>query len=43
MLETPLSTPMDLVVVSRAIKPCVDFCWLKFFDFRFFKESSAAA
>ena len=43
MLDTPLPTPMDLVVVSRAIKPSVDFCWLKFFDFRFFKESSAAA
>ena len=43
VFETPLTTPMDLVVVSRAINASVDFCWLKFLDFRLVKDLSAAA
>ncbi len=42
-LDAPLKAPMDLVVVSRAIDASVDYCWLKFLDFRFVQELGAAA
>jgi hypothetical protein len=43
MLDAPAPTPMDLIVVSRAIQTSVDFCWLKFFDLRLVREAGAAA
>lgn len=36
--EAPLNEAMNLVMVSRALSPSVDFTWLKIFDFRLTRQ-----
>lgn len=42
-LDEPLSGPMDLMILSRAVGDTVDFSWLKVSGFRLVKQSGAAA
>ncbi len=41
LLDTPVASAMDLIVVSRAAAESVDFSWLKVRDFRFVKHHNA--
>lgn len=43
LLDQPLNSPMDLMILSRAIGESVDFSWLKVSGFRLVKQSGAAA
>ena len=43
LFETPLHSPMSVVVMSRAVTGSVDFSWLKFSDLRVARQFDGTA